>query len=174
MEEVLKILIIDQNANSADRIVSTIKSSGFAVREIVVSSKQQLVEESQDIKQIHVVFQSSNVEDLTIPDTRSLVNNDGHEVPIIAFSDNTDTTTLLDSGANVVVPTEDMVQLKQVATRIAHTELYIQNLESIASHYKELDQRYNKILDSSRDAICYIHEGLPYLRKQVIFRFIWY
>ena len=133
MEEVLKILIVDQNANSADRIISTIKSSGFAVRETVVSSKQQLQEESPDLKQIHIILQSTNVDDLSIPDTRSLVNNNGHEIPIIAFNNDTkiNPNQLLDAGATVVVPSDDLDQLRQVATRIAHTELYIQNLETM-------------------------------------------
>ena len=171
MEDVLKILIVDQDANSADRIVNTIKSSGFAVRETLISSREQLKEESPDLKHIHIILQSTNVEDLSIPDTRSLVNNNGHEIPVIAFNNDSsvNSTQLLDDGASVVVPADDLDQLKQVATRIAHTELYIQNLEAMANHYKELDQRYNKILDSSHDAICYIHEGLhTYVNKSYL------
>ena len=163
MEEVLKVLIIDANANSADRIVNTIKSSGFAVRETVVSSKQQLEEAVPQLQQLHIILQSIDVDDLSIADTRSLITNDGHEIPLIALCNNdtnVKTTELLDKGATGVAPADDLDQLKQVTSRIAHTELYIQNLESIATQYNELDQRYNKILDSSRDAICYIHEGL--------------
>lgn len=162
MEEVLKILIIDQNANSADRIINTVKSSGFAVRDTVVSSKQQLEEVAPELNRTHMILQSIDVADLAVADTRSLVNNNDHEIPLIALS--SDATIkpaqLLDSGANVVIPSDDLDQLKLVATRIAQSELYIQGLEETAAHYQELDQRYNKILDSSRDAICYIHEGI--------------
>ena len=162
MEEVLKILIIDQNANSADRIVNTVKSSGFAVRDTVVSSKQQLEEVIPQLQRTHIILQSTDVEDLAVSETRSLLNNSNHEIPLIALSGNTVTkpAQLLDSGANVVIPADDLDQLKLVTTRIAHSELYIQRLEETADHYQELDQRYNKILDSSRDAICYIHEGI--------------
>ena len=162
MEEVLKILIIDQNANSADRIINTVKSSGFAVRDTVVSSKQQLQDILPEMQRTHLILQSTDIADISLSDTRSLFNNDQHEVPLIALT--TDATTnsiqLLDQGANVVVPAEDLDQLKLISTRIAQSELYIQKLEETASHYQELDQRYNKILDSSRDAICYIHEGI--------------
>lgn len=162
MEEVLKILIIDQNANSADRIVNTVKSSGFAVRDTVVSSKQQLEDVIPQLQRTHIILQSTDVEDLAVSETRSLLNNSNHEIPLIALSGNTETkpAQLLDSGANVVIPADDLDQLKLVTTRIAHSELYIQSLEETADHYQELDQRYNKILDSSRDAICYIHEGI--------------
>lgn len=162
MEEVLKILIIDQNANSADRIVNTVKSSGFAVRDTVVSSKQQLQDIIPQLQRTHIILQSTDVEDLAVSETRSLLNNSNHEIPLIALSGNTEIkpAQLLDSGANVVIPADDLDQVKLVATRIAHSELYIQSLEETADHYQELDQRYNKILDSSRDAICYIHEGI--------------
>ena len=162
MEEVLKILIIDQNANSADRIINTVKSSGFAVRDTVVSSKQQLEEAIPDLQRTHLILQSTAVTDLTMSDTRSLLNNCDHEIPLIALSEDptANLTQLLDQGANAVVQAEDLDQLKVVSTRIAQSELYIQKLEETAAHYHELDQRYNKILDSSRDAICYIHEGI--------------
>lgn len=162
MDQILKILVIDQDANNADNIVRTIKSSGFAVRETIVSSKEQF----EDVKNLeinpHVIIQANNIDDLTIQDARDCFDINSHEIPIVALSEDlaAQQSNLFLEGATIVLDYNDNEQLKHATSRVAQTEFYIQNLKVQADNYKELDQRYNKILDTSRDAICYIHEGL--------------
>lgn len=162
MDQVLKLLVIDQDANNADNIVRTIKSSGFAVRETIVSSKQQL-DEIKDLEVTpHIIIQSNNIDDVNVSDSRALFNIENHDIPIVALCDDLTShqANLFNEGANIVIPNDDSEQLKLATFRLAQTEFYIQDLKTLADNYKELDQRYNKILDTSHDAICYIHEGL--------------
>ena len=162
MDQILKILVIDQDANNADNIVRTIKSSGFAVRETIVSSRQQLDEISDLEVSPHIIIQSINIDDVSVSDTRALFNPEDHQTPLVALCDDivNQQSTLFNDGANFILPHNDNEQLKLATSRIAQTEFYIQDLRALADNYKELDQRYNKILDTSHDAICYIHEGL--------------
>ncbi|MFK7794395.1 MAG: EAL domain-containing protein [Gammaproteobacteria bacterium] len=162
MDQILKILVIDQNANNADNIVRTIKSSGFAVRETIVSSKEQFEEVKNLEVSPHIIIQANNVDELSIQDARAYFKTNDHETPIVALSEDAHNhqAQLYIDGANIVLPYDDQEQLKQTTSRFAQTEFYIQDLKVQADNYKDLDQRYNKILDTSRDAICYIHEGL--------------
>lgn len=162
MNQILKILVIGQDANNADNIVRTIKSSGFAVRETIISSKQQFDEIINLEITPHIIIQSNNIDELSISDSRTYFSPKSHETPIIALCDDSSThrATLFNEGANIVLPYNDSEQLKLATTRLAQTEFYIQDLKIQAGNYKDLDQRHNKILDTSRDAICYIHEGL--------------
>ena len=162
MDQILKILVIDQDANNADNIVRTIKSSGYAVRETIISSKQQLDDINNLRLNPHILIQSNNIEDVSISSSRELFSVGIHETPIVALCEDlaSQQFTLLNEGANIVLSNNDDEQLKLVASRLAQTEFYIQDLKVQADNYKELDQRYNKILDTSHDAICYIHEGL--------------
>ncbi len=162
MDQILKILVIDQNANNADNIVRTIKSSGFAVRETIVSSKEQFEEIKNLEVNPHIIIQANNIDELGIQDARSCFKFDNHETPIVALCEDVSSqqAQLFTDGANIVLPYDDTEQLKQATSRFAQTEFYIQDLKVQADNYKDLDQRYNKILDTSRDAICYIHEGL--------------
>lgn len=162
MDQILKILVIDQDANNADNIVRTVKSSGFAVRETIVSTKDELDDFKQQSFRPHIIIQSSNVDEISTGDALFFSNNEIHTPPLIVLSDDpaTQQAQYISDGANLVLPIDDDTQLKIATTRIAHTELYIQSLEMQADSYNELDQRYNKILENSHDAICYIHEGL--------------
>ncbi len=162
MDQILKILVIDQDANKADNIVRTIKSSGFAVRETIISSKQQFDEIIDLEVSPHIIIQSDNIDELSIADSHTYFSLKSHETPIIALCEDLSThqSSLFHEGANIVLPDNDDEQLKLATSRLAQTEFYIQDLQVQADNYKDLDQRYNKILDTSRDAICYIHEGL--------------
>ena len=162
MDQILKILVIDQDANKADNIVRTIKSSGFAVRETIISSKQQFDEIIDLEVSPHIIIQSDNIDELSIADSHTYFSLKSHETPIIALCEDLSThqSSLFSEGANIVLPYNDDEQLKLATSRLAQTEFYIQDLQIQADNYKDLDQRYNKILDTSRDAICYIHEGL--------------
>ncbi len=162
MNQTLKILVIDQDANNADNIVRTIKSAGFAVQKTIVSSKEQLEEVKNLEINPHITIQTNNISELGIRDTRSCFTTDSHEAPIVALCEDASTqqSKLFMDGAHTVLPYNDSEQLKHVTSRLAQTEFYIQALKAQADNYIELSQRYNKILDNSRDAICYIHEGL--------------
>ena len=174
MDQVLKILVIDQDANKADNIVRTIKSCGFAVRETIVSSKQQFDEVIDLGVNPHIIIQSNDVDELHVSDSRTYFSLESHETPIVALCDDVLSlqATLFNEGANVVLPHDDVEQLQQATTRFAHTEFYIQDLKVQADNYKELDERYKKLLGSSHDAICYIHEGLTHVCQCFIFGLI--
>lgn len=162
MEDVLKLLIIDENANTADRSLSMIKSAGFAVRETIVSSAQELEDIASTLINIHLIIFSNNIDNLDVATVRSLLEKTVHETPIIVINfDNTqDEASLLEQGASTVISGENTALLKQIAANHAKTALYVESLENIKQNFDELDLRYKKILDSSRDAICYVHEGM--------------
>ncbi len=150
MDQILKILVIDQDANNADNIVRTIKSSGFAVRETIVSSKEQLEEVKNLEVNPHIIIQTNNINGLNIKNTRDTFNINAHETPIVALCEDASNqqSQLLADGANIVLPSNDCELLKQATSRLAQIEFYIQDLKIKADNYEDLDQRYNKILDT--------------------------
>ncbi len=174
MDQILKILIIDQDANHADHIVRTIKSLCYAVRETIVSSKEQFDEIQQLEVNPNLIIQASNINELSISDSRNFFATEPHDTPIIALCDDitTQLSLLLGEGANIVIPYNDNELLQQVTSRIAQTEFYIQDLKVRADSYKELDELYNKILDTSRDAICYIHEACILMRMRLVWNYL--
>lgn len=74
MDQVLKILVIDQDANNAGNIVRTVKSSGFAIRETIVSSKEQFEEINQQPRP-HIIIQSTNIDELSLQNLQLKADN---------------------------------------------------------------------------------------------------
>ncbi|MEM8843421.1 MAG: EAL domain-containing protein [Pseudomonadota bacterium] len=171
MDEVLKLLVLSNNANNADDIIRTAKSSGFAVRDTIVSSKDEFSDICSFVEQFHIAIISDDFDQLSINEVSSSLKSDEHYVSLIALSNNIAETQAesMSNGADAVIPADDKSQLTHAITQIAKTELYIQNLQSKSDAYEDLNQRYQKILNISQDAICYIHEGLhTYVNKSYL------
>ena len=171
MDEVLKILVLSKNANSADDIVRTAKSSGFAVRDTIISSKDDFTAALIDINQYHIAVLSEDFDALSVNEVSSAIKGDDFYVSLVALT--TDVVNhqseLIAHGADIVLTADNNEQLGNAIKQIANTELYIRNLQSRSDAYEDLNQRYQKILDISQDAICYIHEGLhTYVNKSYL------
>ncbi|MEM7304495.1 MAG: EAL domain-containing protein [Pseudomonadota bacterium] len=168
MDEVLKILVLSSNANSADNIVRTAKLSGFAVRDTIISSKEEFSKSLEDIQHYHIAIITEDFSELSVEEISASIKGDDYYVSLIALSNDIthQQSRLISDGADIVLATDDNEQLGHAITKIANTELYIRNLQSKSDAYEDLNQRYQKILDISQDAICYIHEGLhTYVNK---------
>ena len=164
MDEILKILVVDQNVNNADNIIKTVKSCGYAVKGTVVSSAEEFARVKQQFSP-HFVIHSANAGKFSVQDLRAHLykqDHEAHQTPIVALSENPSDqqARLLAEGANIVLPLKDSQQLQLISARLAEEELYIELLETKANSYTELDQRYRQMLDNSHDAVCYIHAGL--------------
>ena len=171
MDEVLRILVLSNNANSADNIVRTAKSSGFAVRDTIISSKEDFTDALTEINHYHIAIVSEDFGELSTEEISSSIKGDDFYVSLIILTDDVanQQSKLIADGADIVLPSEDNEQLTQSIKNIANTELYIRHLQSKSDAYEDLNQRYQKILDISQDAICYIHEGLhTYVNKSYL------
>ena len=159
MDKILKVLVVNPNANHADNIIKTVKSCGFAVRATVISSVAELAQIEQPP---HLVIHSTHEERPSVQDLHAYLCRQNHQAPIIALTEDLSgqQARLLEEGAHIVLPTQDNRQLQLISARLAEKELYIESLKAQANDYTELDQRYRQVLDSSHDAICYIHAGL--------------
>ncbi len=162
MDRIVKIVILDKDANNADRIIRAVKSLGYAVRETIITTRTELEEFAKHETVPNIIIHNDCFEDIGICDTRSVFSAQPHEIPIIALASDIslNQSRLLNEGATIVLDQENDELIKLVISRTIDTEFYIYDLAIQAENYKELEQRYNKILDTSHDAICYIHEGL--------------
>ncbi|MCH5375759.1 MAG: EAL domain-containing protein, partial [Planctomycetes bacterium] len=68
--------------------------------------------------------------------------------------------SLLKSAACYVINSEDEELLTAAVNRLVQSSESERNQEKQKQYLEELEHRYNLLLDSSRDAIAYIHEGL--------------
>lgn len=161
MNQPLQLIFVDSSPNDVEEMVTAIKSSGLAVRSRVAQDTEDLTSLVNDITP-HIVIHSVENEELSLEQTVSTINGRAPEIPIIAVTKSTelDPVTYMSQGASNLVSKENSEYLKLTINNVAKTQFHIQKLKYTASIVDELETRCQKLMESSRDAIAYLHEGM--------------
>ena len=161
MEQPLQLIFVDSSPNDVEEMVTAIKTSGVAVRSRIAQDAEDLAELLNETTP-HIVLHSVENEELSLEQTISTINGRALEIPIIAVtkSEELDPVSYMSQGAANLVSKNNSEHLKLVINSAAKAQLHIQQLKDDASKCEELETRCNKLIESSRDAICYLHEGM--------------
>lgn len=161
MEQQIRIIIIDDDFNDAEKIISAIKSGGWAVRSKRVENEADLAgrleEHNPDIVMVTLDSESIDLERAT-----ALIREKGKFVPVIVIaSDHTASTVeIMLQGAEDLVFKDNLEHLKLVVYRTYKSQQERKRVEDLEVSLNEAEKRCRTLLDSSRDSICYAHEGM--------------
>jgi len=160
-KKTIRLLILEESQNEAERIVSLFRNAGHATRVHRISQAEEL---EQALTQSWDLFIAApTCEELSPEDALRVLHKTARDTPFILLMEGNDSDSLteaLELGANDAVPLEEDERLILVAKR------ELSNLEDrrarraaeLALH--EVEKRCQLLLDSSMDAISYVHEGM--------------
>ena len=160
-DNVLRLIIINENLNEAEMMISAIKSSGYAVRPKHVEEEEALL----NCLKSHapdMVLHSLDTKSIELEQTVSCIRKAGKHVAVIATSSNGASEPIehMLQGAVDVVARNQQEHLKLVVTRTAQAHFQWKELKKLEAALHESEKRCRMLLDSSRDSICYVHEGM--------------
>ncbi|MDX1569886.1 MAG: EAL domain-containing protein [Xanthomonadales bacterium] len=161
-EEILRVLIIELSLEDGEQQLSTLRNAGIAVRPTTVEDEEELNKVVEE-KALDLVLLNSDHPDFSITQVSDVVNRAGKDIPVIALIDDFNVETAsaaLEAGARNVVSSEH----PQFVENVVRAEF--ENLEQrrktrrLDASLRETEKRCHALLDSSRDAIAYVHEGM--------------
>ncbi|MBK1673849.1 two-component system response regulator [Ectothiorhodospira shaposhnikovii] len=161
MDNLLRLLIIDDDLNDAEMVVSTLKSAGLAVRAERAEDEEDLLgklkNHTPDVIICALGHPSLSL-DKVIQSSRQM----GRHAPVVAVatSPETDIVECLESGAHDMVPKNQLDHLRLVVIRALTFQHQWRSLKTLESALRESERRSKMLLESSRDAIAYVHEGM--------------
>ncbi len=161
MNHPLQLIFVDSSPNDVEEMVSSIKTSGVAVRSRIAQDADDLTNLLTEA-QPHIILHALENSEVTLEQTVTTINGRAPEIPVIALtkSSDEDPVTYMQQGAASVVNKKNTEHLQLVVNSTAKTQFHIQELKEIAANCDELEIRCKKLMESSRDAICYLHEGM--------------
>lgn len=168
MENLLRLIIIEPDLNDAEMMISTIKSAGFAVRPERAEDEEDLLEKLQQHAPDLVLCTLTPESGLSLEAVTAGIHQVGRHVPVIAVTDGTghDVVDCLQTGAHDLVQKDRPDHLKLVVKRAAEAQRQWRQLKSAQSSLREAERRCKTLLDSSRDSIAYVHEGMHVYANQ--------
>ena len=158
----LRLVLIDDQANEAEAIVSSLRNAGIAVRPLRAESLDELA--SQLAQQpVDMVLAEHASTLMPFNEVAAVVIGCGRDVPLLAVLDGI-TDEILDSvqaqGAQAVALRGRPQQfLKNVRTEWHDLDAR-RSQRALEAQMRETERRCDALIDSSREPIAYIHEGM--------------
>ncbi len=157
----LRLLIVDDSAENAEAIVSTLRNSGIAVRPFRPQNPDELTQALAN-QPIDLVLAASSYSIPQLLLTQQVAAS-GKDIPMIQLADQVDARQLLESSANGIRSIALRREPDHLLSVVRNEWIDLQarrGLRRIEAQMRETERRCDALISSSRDPIAYIHEGM--------------
>ena len=161
MIESIRVLFVTADPNRAEQVISSIRSRGCAVRPEQVDDADALGEAIQQHRFDAIVLSEPGL-GLARPEVDHALKGAGRRTPLVILTERPESERLPDyeAGAYAVVDSE-LVDLAAIMTIRAADHLHSrQQVKRMEASLQESERRCQLLLNNSRDAIAYIHDGM--------------
>ncbi|MDX2415874.1 MAG: GGDEF domain-containing protein [Xanthomonadales bacterium] len=155
------LLVIDNSPDHAQAINSFLRNSGVAVRVVSASGLDELEAVLKEKAPFLIVLGGQLPASMKI--TQVLQTAGLYSTPVVMQVNPEDTANIDAAIAThplLIIKAEENDQLMQVVQQHMSGGNTVREYEDLLQKQEELQFRYNLLLDSARDSIAYIHEGL--------------
>ncbi len=157
------IFIVDDSFNNEEKVAQIMRNSGYSTHITRVEDEEDLSEALQK-KQPNLLLYSMGMELISLAETLScLSKNCPLPIPVIALQRDDNKHSIVDimrAGAQDLSSLDTSEHLELVIKRELKAQSIARELSKIQNINIETEKRCEALLDSSRDAIAYIHEGM--------------
>ncbi|HHX35844.1 MAG TPA: ferrous iron transporter C, partial [Gammaproteobacteria bacterium] len=157
----IRLLILEDSENEAERIVSLFRDAGHATRAHRISSVDDLNEALKNTWDLCIAAHSSeNIDPLNVLKTIQRTARDISFIQLTEDACSDALTEALELGAHDAVPQGEDQRLILVAKRELANLEERRTRRAIEVALRETEKRCQLLLDSSVDAIAYVHDGM--------------
>ncbi|MDE1894599.1 MAG: EAL domain-containing protein [Pseudomonadota bacterium] len=159
---VIKILFIENSVEEAEQIISLLRNNGIAVRPARATNVEQLQVAVNELEPDVVMFDPA-VTSISLEAAMRVLDAYGRDYSLLGLTQKMETETiasLFEGGVRGIAMRSHPKQLIAVLQRefdALRTRRIARRLETAL---RESERRCDALLDSSTDAIAYVHEGM--------------
>lgn len=167
-EKIIHLIILVDSSHDAEVLASTFRNIGYAVRSKHVEDQDSLVAAIQE-KSWDLLIAAPDVGGYSSMQAMETITAAGKDIPCIVFGAIPDSKTMLanyQKGAAYCVSAEDHEVFQIVVEREFHNLLERRNHRETQLMLDESEKRNKALIESSKDAIAYIHEGMHIYANQ--------
>ena len=159
---VIKILFIENSLEEAEQIISLLRNSGIAVRPARATNVEQLQAAVNELGPDVVMFDPA-VTSITLDEAMGVLEAYGRDFSLLGLVDAMESELVADlfiHGARGVASRSHPKQLISVLKREFESLQTRRQVRWLHTALRETERRCDALLDSSTDAIAYVHEGM--------------
>ena len=167
-EKIIHLIILVESSHDAEVLASSFRNVGYAVRSKHIEDEEDLLAAIQE-KGWDLLISAPQVGDYTSINAMECIKAAGKDIPCIVFGPLPDKKIILDNmraGAAYCVPAEDQELFQIVVEREFNNLRERRHHRETKTMLVESEKRNRALIESSKDAIAYIHEGMHIYANQ--------
>ena len=161
-DNVIKLLLIEDSVEDAEQMISVLRNGGIAVRPARAANEAEL--EEQLVSQTpHIVLVNLAAKSLALAQVAEAVNRTGKDIAVVANGAGVTEDQIVSafrSGARAMALRARPEHLQMVVKREFEALSMRRGVRRLEAALRETERRCDALLDSSRDPIAYVHEGM--------------
>ena len=167
-QQILRLIIIEETQNDAEAIANILRNAGHAVRSMYAEDREDL-EQALEQQVPELILCARNLPSLALTEVVEVLRGRTLNIPVIAIGDIADEPNVVEvlrEGATDLVSFDHPEHLQLVVAREQRNLAMQRDLNFFRAGHKESERRCRALLDSSRDAIAYVHDGMHIYANQ--------
>lgn len=162
-DKIINLIVIDDSFDSEEKIVSQLRTTGYTARSTRVEDDEDLLEAvATQVPDIVIYFEGMEL--ISLKQTVDCLKKDKHtensRVILVNKNEQPDTSSAMRAGAVDATCFTNIDHLLLIIAREHLSFISAKQISTLSKALKESERRCTSLLDSSRDAIAYIHEGM--------------
>ncbi len=163
-DQPLRLMIVDDSVEAAEAIVSTLRNAGIAVRPLRPDSAEHLAEMlGGEAQAVDLVLAAQDATLVPLVAVLEAIKAGGKDLPVVTIVDRVDDASLTQALAagvrGIALRHQPQQLLGVVRTEWGDLEAR-RTLRRLEGLVRETERRCDALIESSRDPIAYIHEGM--------------
>ena len=160
--DTIRLLLLNNSRTEAERLISMLHASGKPNRAQYVENEESLIKLLQE-QSWDLLIGNNNTTNLSPSNAVKQIRRLNKDVPVILLNDEDNPSAVIEGlklGATDVVDLDDDQHLLLVIERELRNREQRQAKRTADRRFREAEKRSQQLLDSSRDAIAYVQDGL--------------
>ncbi len=161
-EDTIHLLVMDDSSNAAETISNMLRNAGHAVRADRIEDDEDL-RKALSTHECDMILAKPQIPYFSAHDALGALQQLGQEIPLLVIADGADEKTidsLIQSGARDIIEVGKPLRLVAALLRESQGVRTLRQLRQCQDALEEANIRAQNLVDSSRDAITYIHDGM--------------
>jgi diguanylate cyclase (GGDEF)-like protein/PAS domain S-box-containing protein len=162
-ESTIQLLVVSDGPEHAERVASLMRGVGYAVKTKRVDDKEDLPEAVQN-GPYHLALHVLDQDEVEVSDTIEALKDSDELTPVMVYGEGDPSSgKALRLGATDRIAGDDEEHLRRAIVREFERVRTLRRVRYLEDAYQESEQRARALMESSRDAIAYIHDGMHVL-----------
>jgi len=161
-DSIIKLLLVDNSVDDAEQIISILRNGGIAVRPARAGNEAEL-EAALEQQTPDIIIADVACSGLPLTRIHQMAERGGRDIVLLACGSGLSQEAIVDAfrdGARALVLRDSHEHVQIIVRREFEALLMRRSVRRLEASLRESERRCEALLDSSREPIAFVHEGM--------------